>query len=60
MIKCIQYNAALAITGAIKRTSHTKLCKKLGLESLRLKRWFGRLCTFFNIKSSGKPQYPLK
>ena len=30
-IKRIQYNAALAITGAIKGTSHTKLYKELGL-----------------------------
>ena len=30
-IEHIQYNAALAITGAIKGTSHTKLYKELGL-----------------------------
>ena len=29
----IQYNATLAITGAIKRTSRSKLYKELGLES---------------------------
>ena len=34
----IQYNAALAITGAIKGTSRTKLYKELGLESLRVRR----------------------
>ena len=36
----IQYNAALAITGEIKGISHTKLYKKLTLESLRFRRWF--------------------
>ena len=39
-IEHIQYNAALAITGAIKGTSQTKLCKELGLESLKFRRWF--------------------
>ena len=39
-IERIQYNAALAITGAIKGTSQTKLYKKLGLESLKFRRWF--------------------
>ena len=34
----IQYNAALAITGAIKGTSQEKFYKDLGLESLKLKR----------------------
>ena len=31
-MECIQCNGALAITGAIKGTSHTKLYKKLGFE----------------------------
>ena len=31
----IQYNATLAITGAIKGTSSSKLYKELGLESLK-------------------------
>ena len=33
-LESIQYNAALAITGAIRGTSKTKLCKELGLEFL--------------------------
>ena len=59
-IEHIQCNAALAITGAIKETSHTKLYKELGLEYLRFRRWFRQLCAFLKIKSSGKPQYLLK
>ena len=39
-IERIQYNAALAITGAIKGTSQTKLYKELGLESLKFRGWF--------------------
>ena len=56
-IEHIQYNAALAITGAIKGTSQTKLYKELGLEFLEFRRWFRWLCTFFKIKTSGKPEY---
>ena len=53
----MQYNVVLAITGAIKGISQTKLYKKLGLEPLKFRRWFRRLCTFFKIKTSGKPKY---
>ena len=35
----VQYNAALAITGVIRGTSQTKLYNKLGLESLKFRRW---------------------
>ena len=34
-IERVQYNASLAITGAIKGTSQEKLYQELGLESLR-------------------------
>ena len=35
----MQYNAAIAITGAIRGTSSEKLYQELGLESLRLRRY---------------------
>ena len=57
-IEPIQYNAALAITGSIRGTSQTKLYNELGLESVKFRRWFRQLCTFFKIKSHGKPEYP--
>ena len=41
-IGSIQYNAALAITGAITETSREKLYQKLGLESLKDRRWLRR------------------
>ena len=46
-IETVQYNAALAITGAIKGTSQIKLYNELGLESLEFRRWFRKLCLFF-------------
>ena len=53
-IERIQFNAALAITGAVKGASQTKLYKKLGFKSLKFRRWFRRLCTFFKVKTSSK------
>ena len=38
-IESIQYNAAIAITGAIRRTSSENFYQELGLESLRSRRW---------------------
>ena len=34
-LKAVQYNAALAITGAIRGTSKTKVYQELGIESLK-------------------------
>ena len=42
-IECIQNNAALAIAGGMKGTSHNKLYKELRLESLNFRRWFRQL-----------------
>ena len=48
-IESVQYNAALAITGAIRGTSKERLYQELGLESLCERRWFRRLCVIFKI-----------
>ena len=45
-LEFIQYNACLAITGAIRGTSKEKLYQKLGLESLQLRRWYRKLEMF--------------
>ena len=45
-LESIQYNSALAITGAVRGTSKEKLYKELGLEYLSSRRWFKRLCFF--------------
>ena len=49
-IESVQYNAALAIAGAIQGTSQTTLYRKLGLESLRSRQWFRHLCKVHYIK----------
>ena len=56
-IERVQYNAALAITGAIRGTSQTKLYHELGLESLKFRRWMRRLCMFYKIKTLKLPEY---
>ena len=43
-IESVQYNAALAITGAIRGTSKEKLYQELGFESLKDRRWLRQLC----------------
>ena len=56
----LQYYAALAITGAIKCTSCSKLYKKLGLESLESRRRLTRLCFLHKIISNRLPVYVYK
>ena len=53
----LQYSAALAITRVIKGTSSSKLHKKFGLESLKLRKTFRRPCSSDNITSTGHPTY---
>ena len=46
-LESIQYNAALAITGARRGTSSEKLYQELDLESLQQRRWYRILRTIF-------------
>ena len=48
-MESIQYNAALAITGAIRGSSREKLYQEQGLESLEQQRWYRKLCYFFKL-----------
>ena len=48
-VESIQYNAAVAITGAIRRPSKEKLFEELGLQSLQHRRWYRNLCCFYKI-----------
>ena len=56
-IESVQYNSALAITGAIRGTSKEKNYHELGLESLEKRRWYRKLCCFYKIFRSQSPQY---
>ena len=48
-LELIQYNAALAITGAIRSSSGEKLYQELGFKSLQQQQWDQKLCPFFKI-----------
>ena len=56
----LQYNACLAITGAIRGTSREELYEELSLEPLQLRRWFRKLSCFYKLFNSKKPCYLFK
>ena len=56
-LESIHYNAALAITGAIKGTSKEKLYQELGFESLQSEIWFRKLSLFYKILKNESPLY---
>ena len=56
----VQYNACLAITGAIRGTLKERLYDELGLESRQLHRWFKKLCYFYKLYKHESPQYLFK
>ena len=45
-LESLQYNACLAITGAMRGSSKEKLYQELGFESLEQRRWYRKLCSF--------------
>ena len=57
-LESVQYKAALAITGAIQGTSRENF-QELGLESLKDRRWYKRLCCMFKIINEEAPKYLL-
>ena len=56
-LESIQYNSALAITGATRGMSTEKLYNNLGLETLEKRRWYRKLCCFYKVYKSHSPKY---
>ena len=56
-VKSIQYNAILAITGAIRRTSREKLYHELGFKALVSRRWYHKLWCFYKVFKTKSPRY---
>ena len=54
-LESIQYNACLAITGAIRGTSKENLHQELGLEPLQLRRLYRKLGMFYKIYKNKSP-----
>ena len=48
-LESAQYKATLAITGAIQGSSRDKIYQELGLESLKLRRWYKHLSCMYKI-----------
>ena len=59
-LELLQYNACLAITGAIRGTSREKLYEELGMESLQLHRCFRKLYCFYKLFNSEDLHYLFK
>ena len=56
-IEQAQYTAALAVIGAWKGSSRQRLYEELGWESIYDRRWYRRLCHFFQLRQSKTPEY---
>ena len=56
-LESLQYQAALAVTGAWKGTNSRKIYAELGWESLHHRRWYRRATQFFKIMNGLTPQY---
>ena len=56
-LESIQSNAAITITGTIRGTSSEKLLEELGLETLKSRRWFRKLFSFYKIVHGKSPSY---
>ena len=54
-LEFIQYNACLALYGAIRRPSRERRYHELGLEFLQCQRWYRKLCLFYKIFKENKP-----
>ena len=56
-MESIRYNACLPITGAIRGTSREKIYQEFGLESIQLRRWYRKLCLFYELFKNEHPKY---
>ena len=54
-LESIQYNACLAITGAIRGTSTEKIYQELGFESLKSRHWFRNFIIFIRYSMINPP-----
>ena len=56
-LESVHYETALAIRGAMQKTSRNKIYQELGLESLKSRRWYNRLSCMFKIMKKEAPNY---
>ena len=53
----MQYQATLAITGAIQGVSCDEIYQELGLESLKSRRWYKRIVCMFKMMNEKALNY---
>ena len=56
-LESLQYNASLAITGAIKGSSAKKIYEELGLETLKSRRWYRKMSFLYKVLKNESPYY---
>ena len=56
-LESFQYNACLAITGAIRGSSRAKIYQELSFESIQQRRWYRKLCSFYKVFKNESPHY---
>ena len=56
-LESIQYEAALAVSGAWKGRNTDRLLEQQGWETLSNRRWYHRLCLFYKIVNNQAPKY---
>ena len=56
-LESTQYSAALAVRGAWRGTNTDELYEELGWEILYCRRWYTRLCHFYNLRNHQRPLY---
>ena len=57
MIESVQYNATLAITGAIYGSSRENFCHELAFKALHDRQWCRKLCFYYKIRHNNCPLY---
>ena len=56
-LESLQYNAALAITDAIKGSSTEKIYEELGLETLKPRHWYRKMSFLYKVLKNESPSY---
>ena len=56
-LESLQYNASLAITGAIKGSSTEKIYEELGLETLKSRPWYRKMIFLYKVLKNDSPSY---
>ena len=56
-LESLQYNATLAITGAIRGSSTEKFYEELGLEPLKSRRWYRKMSFLYKVLKSTSLSY---